>query len=331
MIASILKGYYIVPLLHALDEAGLLEELSGGAEVQLTRISSKDINLPIVRACLDYLFVRGFLTVNGDNYQASAFGQELFKLYPTILLHHSYNSLLANLAHAVTSDQKADINLLRDAALNARASGLLHSRFGTYEYVKQQIKERKPKTIADLGCGNASFMIEVCKERTETRALGLELSPAAISAARDNISAAQLSDRIDIKLCDLRDVDKTRDLLQDGQADFVTSWFVFHEICSADFQKGIDLAAALRCSKRLITVAVTEIYNVDAHGLRQLADRHFPEFILFHTLSGQRLVKRQWLIDCFSSAGFSVKSTHSHFGTVDTGPIVESIIFSNGG
>lgn len=59
----------------------------------------------------------------------------------------------------------------------------------------------------DVGVGAAGISITLCRTYPQLRAVGLDISPAAIAVARDETKAAGLADRIEIRHQSVTDVD----------------------------------------------------------------------------------------------------------------------------
>jgi methylase of polypeptide subunit release factors len=61
--------------------------------------------------------------------------------------------------------------------------------------------------LLDVGVGGAGICITMCQRHRELRAVGLDVSPSAIAVARDEVAAAGLAERIEIREQSVVDID----------------------------------------------------------------------------------------------------------------------------
>ena len=74
-----------------------------------------------------------------------------------------------------------------------------------YRRILTQLGARPGQTILEIGCGWGGFA-EVAATEFGCRVLGLTLSPAQLAFARERAERGGYADRIDLELCDYRDV-----------------------------------------------------------------------------------------------------------------------------
>jgi len=74
------------------------------------------------------------------------------------------------------------------------------------ELVCRKLGLRAGERVLDVGCGWGSFALHAAREHG-VEVVGITLSPPQAEAARERVAAAGLSDRIDIRLQDYRDLD----------------------------------------------------------------------------------------------------------------------------
>ncbi|HUN78286.1 MAG TPA: cyclopropane-fatty-acyl-phospholipid synthase family protein [Solirubrobacteraceae bacterium] len=73
------------------------------------------------------------------------------------------------------------------------------------ELICRKLALREGERVLDVGCGWGSFVIHAAR-RHGVRAVGITLSPAQAEEARRRVAQAGLSDRVEIRLADYRDL-----------------------------------------------------------------------------------------------------------------------------
>ena len=73
------------------------------------------------------------------------------------------------------------------------------------ELICRKLALREDERVLDVGCGWGSFVIHAA-QRHGVRAVGITLSPAQAELARERVAAAGLSERVEIRLADYRDL-----------------------------------------------------------------------------------------------------------------------------
>ena len=72
------------------------------------------------------------------------------------------------------------------------------------EAVRDAVPVRGPVRLLEIGCGSGQHIRTAAERNPELRALGVDLAPAAVALARDNIRAWGLEDRVQIEEGDVR-------------------------------------------------------------------------------------------------------------------------------
>ena len=72
------------------------------------------------------------------------------------------------------------------------------------EAVRDAVPVRGPVRLLEIGCGSGQHIRTAAERNPELRALGVDLAPAAVALARDNIRAWGLVDRVQIEEGDVR-------------------------------------------------------------------------------------------------------------------------------
>lgn len=144
------------------------------------------------------------------------------------------------------------------AVLACCAMGLYASRRGKFVVwarLLDRVKWRGDERVLDIGCGRGAVLLMVAEHLTSGRAVGVDLwkrkdqSGNSIEAARRNVAAEQVADRVDLHTADM-----TALPFEDASFDLVVSNIAIHNVRGrAGRQKAVDEAVrVLRPGGRLM-------------------------------------------------------------------------------
>jgi cyclopropane-fatty-acyl-phospholipid synthase len=99
-----------------------------------------------------------------------------------------------------------DDSMTYSCALFSRGAATLdEAQVAKRELVATKLGLREGERVLDVGCGWGSFVIHAAREH-DVHALGVTLSPAQAELARRRVAEAGLEDRVEIRVCDYRDL-----------------------------------------------------------------------------------------------------------------------------
>jgi len=99
-----------------------------------------------------------------------------------------------------------DESMTYSCALFSRgATTLEEAQDAKRELVCTKLALRADERLLDVGCGWGSFVIHAAREHG-VQAVGVTLSPAQAELARSRVAEAGLEDRVEIRICDYRDL-----------------------------------------------------------------------------------------------------------------------------
>jgi cyclopropane-fatty-acyl-phospholipid synthase len=99
-----------------------------------------------------------------------------------------------------------DESMTYSCALFSRGAGTLEeAQTAKRELVCTKLGLRPEESVLDVGCGWGSFVIHAAREHG-VRAVGVTLSPTQAELARRRVAEAGLEDRVEIRICDYRDL-----------------------------------------------------------------------------------------------------------------------------
>lgn len=116
---------------------------------------------------------------------------------------------------------------------------------------------RAGERVLDVGCGWGSFALHAA-QRYGVEVVGITLSPAQASLARERVAAAGLSDRIDIRVQDYREI-------VDGPFDAISSIGMVEHVGEAQIDAyAAQLARVLKPGGRLLNHGITRLRHGEA-------------------------------------------------------------------
>ncbi len=160
---------------------------------------------------------------------------------------------------------------------------------------KLGLLEATGSRILDIGCGWGAFALHAAR-RYGAQVVGVTLSPAQASFARDRVAAAGLGAQVEIRVQDYRDV-------RDGPFDGIASVGMFEHVGSSKASEYFDaLRHLLRPRGRLLNHAISSVGG-SRIGPRSFIGRYvFPDGELIDV--GQVVVAME-------KAGFEVRDVES--------------------
>ena len=165
--------------------------------------------------------------------------------------------------------------------------------------------------MLDLGCGDGTFLIEMCASIPGVEGVGVDLSSEAVSSGREKVADHGLTKRISLFEKDVLELSGAAEELKG--VDAATVFFVFHEFLTNTEDRLVEFLRRFREQFPKTDLLVCEAVW---HDLEELPRPPGPiaEYQLFHRISGQRLVNLQTWRRLFSRAGFSdVEETYLAF------------------
>jgi 2-ketoarginine methyltransferase len=162
--------------------------------------------------------------------------------------------------------------------------------------------------VLDLGCGNARYLVELCRRNPGLRAWGGEPDPGGFAAAQALVAEAGLGDRIN-----LVNVSATQFLTNPPAAcrpDLAVFGYVLQEVLGQSGEDAVvDLLRSTVERFPRINIVVIEVAHevakpdIMGHGV---ARNFWNAYYLIHPFTNQRLETREYWELLFDKAGLTV-------------------------
>ena len=166
------------------------------------------------------------------------------------------------------------------------------------------------KKVLDLGCGEATFLRNVC-ESTDVIGYGIDIAAQAIAEGREKVRQAGLQDRIHLIVEDITKLEEVPDRWQG--IDIATTFFVLHEILFAGAEHVVEFLSSFRNLFRDIPLVVFEVVRPTPEEMRRRPGMAVHYF-LQHDLTHQKPVSLKEWRELFRTAGFnSIEERYSSF------------------
>jgi len=205
---SIRRGYAMSFLLFSFHDTGVFEELKNNNSLSSSQISKKlGLNNRVLESGLSFL-VNADNSITRDkkgNYQLTEIGKKrLFSdqaMAMSLGAIGAYHTLLTNYSSMLKNKIVYGKDFIRDGRLVAISSVLTGK--SNYSWVAQKFNDLKVDTVVDLGCGSGDIIIDFCNRHKSFNGVGLDIDPAAVEVAQENVKKNKLESRIELIVGDM--------------------------------------------------------------------------------------------------------------------------------
>lgn len=304
--AGIFNGYVLAHVLFGLWELGLLDRLREPDGLDAATVTAAGPGVP---ALLDPLVAAGLAVRSADRWHATPAGrQALDEMGFYVWAVGGYGRVFRGAADIAAGRLSYGSDIRRDDAMVVVGSALAarqHVAPQVHRIVDELHAGNGLRRVLDVGCGNAGFLIELCRRHPDLTGVGVDISSAACALAEENVQRAGLADRVTISCADFRSaVGPDSDVAR--ETGLVTSFFMLHDLM-ADAERTVrDLRALhdrLPAGARLL-FADTVRREADADVTPPIFSLGFH---LAHALMGVRLWSTKDYEQVFAAAGLTVE------------------------
>ncbi len=207
---AIRRGYAMSFLLFAFHDNGVFDEIKNKMPISSDQISKNlGLNKKVLESGLNFL-VNSDNSITKDekgNYVMSKRGEK--RLYSdqaramSIGAIGAYHTLLTNYSSMLKNEKTYGKDFIRDGRLVAISSVLTGK--SNYSWVAKKFRDLNVDTVVDLGCGSGDIIIDFCNRHDTFNGIGLDIDPAAVKVAEENVKKNNLNNRIELITGDMLD------------------------------------------------------------------------------------------------------------------------------
>ncbi|WP_159929722.1 MULTISPECIES: cyclopropane-fatty-acyl-phospholipid synthase family protein [Nocardia] len=293
-----MRGHVTCAVFASLGIIGVLDEL---AEHGL-RAADLGTNRYLAEATLRYLAQRDIVARGGgDRYVLTEAGRQLYADRGYLMwLSGGYGDALHHFGDLLTGKRTFGSDIDRDVRWVAVGTALVGQRDLRPE-VMAILEEISFDSIADIGCGNAHFLIAAC-QAGGGRGVGVDISPAACAEAQQEVAKAGLADRITIHEGDGA---KAATIPQLESVQLVVTFFFLHEVLEHGYDVLVNYLRGLcdRLPSGAYMLTAEEIPPATEQNVPEVLT---PEYSLTQALMEQSLLTEDGWRKAFGEAGFDV-------------------------
>ena len=316
------RGFVLSTAIYAIQNSGLEQELASGASLaQLADGGRRDRER--LSALLDYLRTAGLVVLDGDTFTLT----ELAATYRDVsawyeMMVGGYGVTFLALADHIGVSSPTAPRIGR--YVGSGSCGIsLHDSIPLLRRLLAA-SGRDYQRLVDLGCGSGVYLVELCMQYPQMRAVGIEPDADAVDAARQWVSGQPGSDRISIEQAGaLEWIGRLAD-----KPDLAILAFVIHEVLGQEGESGVRklLTGLFDATPDLDLVVIdVDLLSADEPAMAHpLARNYYNAYFLLHPFTGQRLMPRQWWEELYDDCGLRVVDS----GTTD--PSMDSTGFEIG-
>ncbi len=306
---GIISGYYTTRIMQTLLNVGFFDEVrqSGGVNVEAFA-AAQALDASILQSLCDTLYALRILRQNGSCYVLDSKGKILVEVargwFEGV---YGYEEVFHSLEALLRKERVYGRDIYRRPEYIARGSGEME-KWVYFPMAIDIITKNHYKKVLDLGCGEATFLRNLC-ENSDFIGYGIDIAPEAIVEGRAKVEQAGLQDRIHLFVEDITKLERAPDALQG--IDVATTFFVLHEILYTGADRVIELLQSFRTLFPGVPLIVFEFIRPSPEEMRRRPGMA-AHYLLQHDLTHQRPVSlREWQA-LFETAGFeSIEGRHS--------------------
>lgn len=201
---KLIEHYNFVHALFAFVDSGMARRITGGA-THRDAIGAQ-LEPELVDGMLRYLTIRGVLKATpaadapGAKFSFTDRGAALcseLSFAQMGFYREAYGPVLENMSGLLQRTRNYPADVQRDGAALGRHCAFGFHYWGT-SVMRHALSLLDARSVLDLGCGGAAFLIDVCKVDPAMRGVGLDISAPAIEYARGKVAEAGLTERIEL-------------------------------------------------------------------------------------------------------------------------------------
>ncbi|MFD2168558.1 methyltransferase domain-containing protein [Tumebacillus lipolyticus] len=225
------NGYVGAHMAYALHQIGLFPILEPKQRLGVRELAEKaKCDLPRLKALLRTGSLLGFFELHeGDTVSVTEMGEELRRdLGYFVWSVGGYGKMFQDMGQLSTASKAW--SHLRDNGLVALGADMCNRSLMS-ELLYGVLDELDFTHIADLGCGNGGRLVQFCQRYPYIKGVGVDIAPAAIELANQNVAQNGLEDRLSMICANALDTfqsDQYKDVME--TVEVLTCFMMFHDL-----------------------------------------------------------------------------------------------------
>lgn len=298
-----LRGFFTSSAIATLLNVGLIDELMERGSVDLQEFAARNnLDQAVLKTLIDYLYAQKLLRRSGDTYALTARGRVALKAgRGSFDVLYAYEDVLHNLEPLLRKQKTYGVDVNRRSHWVGKGSGEVGELLA-FPMMSDTLRRGGWNRVLDLGCGDATFLIDLCERNPAVTGFGIDLSPISVADGEQRIAAQGLQDRLKLVVGDIADAGEMADQFPGIQA--ATCVYVLHELLSFDRDHTVAMLRKFREGFPGLPLVICEVIGHTADELRDKPGG-VMEIQFFHQLSQQYLFSRDEWRSVFEDAGFT--------------------------
>ncbi len=302
---ALIGPHMVARIVQTLYHVGFLDALRNDARVDALRFArDNSLDGELLIGLCDALYARGFLARKGTSYSLDAKGK--FLLDTDLVrgwfdLAYGYEVVLNQMEPLLRGQKAYGRDVVRDGRHVAIGSGLASMDF-YFPIVCDIVRRGGYRKVLDIGCGDGTFLSYLCEQIPGLQGVGVDLSPDAVTAGNEQLTAKGLSGRIKLYVGNALEISRLSRELEG--VDAAATFFVLHELCDRKDNPGaVRFLSEFRKTLPGVPLHVIETIRPEPEDLRRRPGMAI-EYYLLHDLSLQKPIGRDAWRKAFSDAGY---------------------------
>lgn len=298
------RGYCTSAVLWALLKTGLLDEMAEKGALDVAEFAGCNrLNRHLIESMCEYLDGIKILKAADGKYGLDARGKRFLREPRGLFdLLAGYEQVLGNLVPMLRGEKEYGKDVFRFGDMIAKGSGELGRQL-PFPVLQDMVRTHGYRTVMDLGCGDAEFLVVLCDGSPDIRCFGFDKDEAAVEIAEHEIGKARMKDRISVFVGDMFDLERAKKEWPKVEA--FTAVDVFHEYLFGGMEKIAGLLKALKEAFPETRLLVAEFCKQPHEKLRKKPTA-FLEHHLLHSLTNQVILSAGEWERLFVEAGYAI-------------------------
>jgi 2-ketoarginine methyltransferase len=300
---EMIRGYLETTTIHALLNVGLIDEMQKKPGVNIEEFAaSANLEIDVLRPLCETFYCLGLFDRDDCGYSLSEKGRDVVEVMRGWLeVCYGYSEVFHSLEPLLRKEKVYGRDLYRRSDFVARGSGEMENLL-FFPMVNDIVVAGGYRKILDLGCGDGTFLRNLCDLNPDVECFGIDLAPGAVAEGNRALREAGLGSRITLFALDISKIEQVSGALK--QIDAATAFFVLHELLYFGEDVLLDFLKSFRRLFPDVPLIALEAVRPPIEELR----RHpgiSVYYFLYHDLTQQKPVDAENWKRLFSSAGFA--------------------------